>query len=224
MKKLILLVLLIIPVVSFSQFKKYDKELNCKLLYDIGFDVSDIKFKKDTTVTFYGESLNAKSFSIKAKITIQTACYVVSGEFEDAYAYFDFIVAHDSSYTIRDNFLKAIYNYWKSKDDGYRENYSSLPCDLGIYYQNGDYMLYEDNGSYIFWFNKRIILIKAVSLEEGKSGWWGAHCLLKRLAFYDFFGNRFSMGHDFPPNDFIILYNGGKFNQRRWIDEYYEKQ
>ena len=217
------------PLFSFPQFNSYDEKLNCKLLRRIEFNVNEIDFRKDTSVVFFNKAIEAKIFTIKAKIDIQTECSVFSGKWDSAYAYFDFIVGHDSDFTIRDNMLKDIYNYWKSKDEGYRENYTPIPCEMSIFYNNGDYLLYEyakgTHKPYFFWYNKRIILIKGVKLEEGKDGWWGSADLFDRLYFRDLYFKRFELKYksDFPPNDFIMLYEGGKFKQKRWIDDYYEK-
>jgi hypothetical protein len=216
------------PLFSFSQFNFYDEKLNCKLLRDIEFNVAEINFRKDTSVVFFDKEIEAKIFTIKAKIDIQTECSVFGGKWDSAYAYFDFIIGHDSEYTIRDNFLRKIYNYWKSKDGGYREGYISIPCEMSIFYDNGDYLLYKElkeyRQPYFLWYNKRIILVKGIKLEEGKGGWWGTADLFDRLLFRSYHFKRFELKYksDFPPNDFIMLYEGGKFKQKRWIDDYYE--
>ena len=215
---------------SFSQFKYYDREFNTKLLSGIKFDVDEFTFDKDSTVTLFDKTLPVKIFKIKAKIRIQTVCTLgIDDKWDTAFAYFSFIAGHDSDYSIHDRFVDSIYNYWKSKDSNYIRNYRSLPCEYGIYYYDGDYILYTYPLSfriqYLLWFNKRIIGISLLGLEEGKKGGAGASSLFKYIKFYG--GNLNPMvldsyKSDFPPEDFMMLYEGGKFNKRRPIDEFYE--
>ncbi len=219
---------------TWYKYKDYALKYKDVLLLRMGFDVDDMVFVKDSSATYYGKTIPIKNYIVKIKCLVNTSSLSPS-ELpknlikDSAYAFFSFNIGHDSDYTIHDEFVKTIYSYWKSKDSAYIEDYTALPNEYGIFYKEGDYLLF--NHKYIrwvpwtIWFNKRIIDINVLGFENDKRGGLSADILLTSMIFEVEGVNDFVYTccmHSFPPDDIIRLYEGGKFKKRRWIDRYYE--
>ena len=199
-------------------------------MFGINFKVDDLIFVKDSTAEFFGEIIPVKVFRVKAKIRLQGDYFDMTGIIDSTYAYFNFIVGHDSSYSIHDKFVKTAYEYWKGRDALNKENYDPYP-DYGIYYYDGDYILFDRRMGYLqwspytIWYLKRIIRINFV-IQEGELRNVLSEDLMTNLSFSFEGSERFIYETNqrfFPPDDFMRLYDGGKFKKRRWLDSFFEE-
>lgn len=228
----LVILIFIIPLYSFSQFKTYEQETGCKLLYRIKFNVNEIKFEKDSTLIFYNKPVNVEKFSIKAKILVQIACHVVWAEWDSAYGYFDFFIGYDSNYFYHDRMLEEIYGFWKDKDSIKMIENSGNPI---LFYSSGDYLIakkfnefeyYETHRPICLIYNRRIIYIRGSYLENNKQAMWSSDNLLDNLEFFDINCFKFNINSDvistLSPEDFLLFYKSGKFKKRRLIDEWFE--
>ncbi len=217
----IYILLLLLGLNGYSQFKDYSQNEGFTILQGILLKSQSIIKLADSTTTFFnGNPIIVQKFKMKSEINVQVECNGVEGKFEKAKANYIIEIGNDTSTKIKKMFAQEIYKYWMEKDESYLNGYKYLEAAKHIFYLKGDYVMYIDpqnnniGNYYLLYYKDKIIKVTFTSFDQN-GGAGGLSAFLSELAKFKFKNRTLKTDYksEFAPKKFFRLYESKLFDK-----------